>query len=132
MRNQFLLERLRGIQAILMGVHQSSGPLSASSKGQERQSFIDCFLSKVLPPIFRFGSGDATDAAGNKSGQLDVVIEYPFAPTLPTFAGETRLYLAEGVAAVVEVKSNVAAQWNEQLCCWLSWIAAATQHYRGA
>ena len=21
---------------------------------------------------------------------------------------------------------------NEQLCCWLSWIAAATQHYRGA
>ena len=22
--------------------------------------------------------------------------------------------------------------WNEQLCCWLSWIAAATQHYRGA
>jgi glucose-6-phosphate 1-dehydrogenase len=25
-----------------------------------------------------------------------------------------------------------ARKVNEQLCCWLSWIAAATQHYRGA
>jgi hypothetical protein len=113
MPNQFVLKRLQGIQSTLVGVHQSGVPLSASSKGQERQAFIHHYLQKVLPPTFRVGSGDATDVNGNRSGQLDVVIEYPFAPTLPAFADETRLYLAEGVAAVVEVKSNLAAQWGE-------------------
>jgi hypothetical protein len=116
MRNQFVLERLQGIQTMLVGLHQSSAPLSASSKGQERQAFIQHFLEKVLPPMFRFGSGDATDADGNRSGQLDVVIEYPFAPSLPTFSGQTRLYLAESVAAVVEVKSDASTQWPEAEC----------------
>src|SRR4051794_13307706 len=87
--------------------------LSPSSSGLDGSSAASNFLSRVLPPVFRFGSGDATDVNGNRSGQLDVVIEYPFAPTLPAFAGETRLYLAEGVAAVVEVKSNAANQWHE-------------------
>lgn len=88
--------------------------MSASSKGQERQQFIDHFLAHALPPIYRFGSGDATDATGHRSGQLDVVIEHPFAPNLPIGAGQpTRLYLAEAVAAVIEVKSNLAGQWEE-------------------
>lgn len=88
--------------------------MSASSKGQERQQFIDQFLAHALPPIYRFGSGDATDAAGHRSGQLDVVIEYPFAPNLPIGSGQpTRLYLAEAVAAVVEVKSDLAGQREE-------------------
>ena len=113
MSNQFVLKRLQGIQAVLVGIHQSGVPLSASSRGQERQAFIHHFLEKVLPSTFRFGSGDATDANGNRSGQLDVVIEYPFAPSLPSVPGDTRLYLAEGVAAVVEVKSNAANQWHE-------------------
>jgi hypothetical protein len=117
MLNQLVAERLQGIQAILMGVHHSSAPLSASSKGGERQAFIHHFLENVLPPTFRFGSGDATDANGHRSGQLDVVIEHPFAPSLPVpaFGGGTRLYLAESVAAVVEVKSNVSVQWDEAL-----------------
>jgi hypothetical protein len=68
----------------------------------------------VLPPIYRFGTGDATDAHGARSGQLDVVVEYPFAPSLPIVgAGQTRLYLAESAAAVIEVKSNLSGQWNE-------------------
>ena len=71
--------------------------MSAASKGAERQAFIESFLTNVLPPTFRFGSGDATDAAGHRSGQLDVVVEYPFSPSLPSFGGPgvTRLYLAE-------------------------------------
>jgi len=88
--------------------------MSAATSGEERASFIDSFLANVLPPIYRFGSGDCTDAAGSRSGQLDVVVEYPFAPSLPSVAGSpTRLYLAEGVAAVVEVKSNIAVQWQQ-------------------
>jgi hypothetical protein len=117
MPNDYVAQRLDGIRTILMGVHRASAPLSANTKGQERQAFVDSFLANVLPPVFRFGTGDATDAVGNRSGQLDVVVEFPFSPSLPSVApaGNTRLYLAESVAAVVEVKSNIAAQWNEAL-----------------
>jgi hypothetical protein len=115
MPNQFLVQRLAGIQQILMGVYRAGVPMSSATKGQERAAFVDQFLAEVFPRPHRFGSGDATDRSGARSGQLDVVVEYPFCPTLPLGAGASRLYLAEGVAAVVEVKSNVAAQWSEIL-----------------
>lgn len=114
MPNAHVLQRLTGLQSILNGVHQSSIGLSSASIGQERAAFIEEFLAKVLPPIYRFGTGDATDASGAKSGQLDVVVEYPFAPSLPVVgAGQSRLYLAESAAAVLEVKSNLANQWSD-------------------
>ena len=52
-------------------MYQSNVSLSSSTKGTERELFVDEFLSKVLPPIYRFGTGDVTDLAGNKSGQLN-------------------------------------------------------------
>jgi hypothetical protein len=115
MANPHLLQRLQGIQTILNGVHQGGGSMSASTRGIERQGFIDNFLSQVLPTPFRFGTGDATDRHGNRSGQLDVVVEVPLMPSLPLHTGGARLYLAEGVAAVIEVKSDVADQWPEVL-----------------
>jgi len=116
MSNAHIFQRLAGIQKILVGVHQAGKSLSAASKGKEREAFIDSFLSEVLPSPFRFGSGDVTDENGNRSGQLDVVVEYPFMPSLPIpgLTG-TRLYLAESVAAAVEVKSDVSSQWDEVL-----------------
>jgi hypothetical protein len=114
--NPHVFKRLEGLQTILRGVHQSSVGLSSATIGTERAAFIDEFLSKVLPPVYRFGTGDATDVAGHRSGQLDVVVEHPFSPSLPSVgAGPTRLYLAEGVAAVIEVKSNLANQWDQVL-----------------
>lgn len=99
-----------------MGVHQASSPMSSATSGQERAAFIDQFLSQAFPSLFRFGTGDATDVVGARSGQLDVVVEFPFMPSLPIAGGSSsRLYLAESVAAVVEVKSNVATQWNQAL-----------------
>ncbi len=90
--------------------------MSSATKGQERETFVTSFLSEVFPTPFRFGTGDVTDVHGAKSGQLDVVIEYPFSPSLPIVGSAmTRLYLAESVAAVIEVKSNVASQWEEAL-----------------
>src|SRR5262245_10145779 len=112
---QVIHDRLLGIQQMLVGVHQASDPLSSNSKGVEREAFINGFLREVLPSIYRFGMGDAVDLSGNRSGQLDVVVEYPFAPSLPITPSTPRLYLAEGVAAVIEVKSDVAKQWNEVL-----------------
>jgi hypothetical protein len=113
MPNRYVWERLQGIRDVLMGVHRASAPMSASTRGEERQAFVGSFLGSVLPPTFRFGSGDATDAAGYRSGQLDVVVEFPFSPSLPSVTGNTRLYLAESVAAVIEVKSNIAVQWKD-------------------
>lgn len=112
--NPHIAQRLAGIFSQLMGIYESNRSLSSSTKGSERESFVSLFLEEVFPRQFRFGTGDATDAEGNRSGQLDVVIEFPFAPSLPVVGkGQTRLYLAESIAAVVEVKSNAANQWQE-------------------
>ena len=35
--------------------------MSSASKGSERESFVDDFLSKAMPTHFRFGSGDTSD-----------------------------------------------------------------------
>lgn len=104
------------MQRMLMGAHHAGSSLANASKGNEREAFVNAFLSDILPPQFRFGAGDATDQEGNKSGQLDVVIEFPLVPSLPIVAGRSpRLYLAEGIVAVIEVKSDLAKQWDEVL-----------------
>lgn len=112
--NQFIASRLTGIRAMLMGAHFAGSNMSTASRGSERETFVDKFLCEVFTPQFRFGDGDITDNSGNRSGQLDVVIEYPWVPSLPVIgSNRPRLYLAEGVAAVIEVKSNLASQWGE-------------------
>lgn len=108
-----LKKRLAGVQKSLCGVYESGSCMSDASRGREREQFVDLFLSQLLPPGYRFGSGDVIDTRGFRSGQLDVVVEFTFLPSIPSVGGKTRLYLAEGVAAVVEVKSDLAKQWNE-------------------
>jgi hypothetical protein len=111
--NEHVFQRLLGIQKTLMGLHEGGAALTSSSRGTEREHFVNSFLARVFPSPFRFGNGDITDSHGNRTGQVDVVVEYPFGPSLPMPGGETRLYLAETVAAVIEVKSNIAGQWAE-------------------
>lgn len=112
--NEHLMQRMAGLQSILNAVYQSNVGLSSATKGGEREAFINEFLSRVFPPTYRFGTGDVTDKFGKKSGQLDVVIEHPLAPSIPALGfGGSRLYLAECVAAVIEVKSNLSGQWLE-------------------
>jgi hypothetical protein len=115
MANERLLNRLEGIRQLLVSSHQATAGSSSATKGTERADFLNAFLAETLPPLYRFGSGDITDSAGHESGQLDIVIEQPFAPNLPIQSGLPRLYLAEGVAAVIEVKSNVSSQWQQVL-----------------
>lgn len=111
--NPYLNARLRGIQQILMGAHVAGERASSASKGADREFFVNMFLKNVLPPHFRFGSGDITDLAGRASGQLDLVVEFPIWPSLQIPGGGSRLYFAEGVAAVIEVKSDLSTQWGE-------------------
>jgi hypothetical protein len=107
-----LLSRLAGYRNHLTAVHQSGAGMSSASKGNERRAFVHDFLEATFLPPNRFGTGDCIDRAGNKSGELDVVLEYPFLPSL-TLQGHSRLYLAEGIAVAIEVKSNISSQWNE-------------------
>ena len=115
MPNQHLIDRLEGTRQFLIGVHQATAASSSATKGTERSEFLNTFLAEALPSIYRFGTGDITDAAGHRSGQIDIVVEHPFAPNLPIQPGLPRLYLAEGVAAAIEVKSNVGSQWQQVL-----------------
>ena len=81
--------------------------------GGERELVLHGLFREVLPPIYRFGQGAITDATGYLTGQVDLVMELPFGPSLPMPAGSHRLYLAESVAAVVEIKSDLSSQWDE-------------------
>ena len=111
MKNKVLDARLDGLLNSLR-VHYESGSESASAnKGIEREAFIEAVLKNAIPPVYRISSGEAVDRHGNQSGQLDIVIEYPFFPRLSVPMG-TQAHLAESVAAVIEVKSD-ASQWKE-------------------
>jgi hypothetical protein len=111
--NNNILARLTGIQQQLIAHHKGGHGLPSATIGNEREILIREFLSKVFPNSFRFGTGCITDSNNNLSGQVDVVIEMPFGPSFPMPAGIDRLYLAESVGAIVEVKSNLSAQWGQ-------------------
>lgn len=108
-----LTVRLEGIRKILVAHRDAGAALPSATKGSEREILIREFLASVFPSPFRFGSGSIVDASGAQSGQLDVVVEFPFLPSFPTPGAPERLYLADSVAAVLEVKSDLTPQWGE-------------------
>lgn len=119
-----LVDRLEALRQVMIDSGRASGRMASATKGSERENFIREFLEKVFPPTYRFGTGDVIGARTtdlgvveyNNTGQLDIVVELPFYPSLSLpGSGNTRLYLAEGVATVIEVKSDVKSQWNEVL-----------------
>lgn len=126
MQNSHLHSRLSSIQKQLIAHHEGGSP-SSTSKGREREDFINSYLEKIMPPVFRFGSGEAIDANNKVTGQLDLVVEYPLFPSLPQPGGKPRLYVAESIAAVIEVKSDLSTQWEEVL----STAKAVKDLYRG-
>jgi hypothetical protein len=105
--------RLDGIRQILLAHHVAGSGFPSSSKGAEREVLVREFLAKVFPPPYRFGSGAIVDSTGAQSGQLDVVVEFPFLPSFPTTGAPDRLYLVESVGAAIEVKSNLQTQWHQ-------------------
>lgn len=117
--NQHIALRLNGIHSVLCSAFAGGDSLTSASKGHERETFISLFLAEVLPPIYRFGTGDITDSLNNndatrRSGQIDIVIEMPWAPSFPSVVGsDIRVYPAEAVGAAIEVKSNLSAQWAQ-------------------
>jgi hypothetical protein len=110
-----LEKRLEGIRRLLMGAHGASEILSSASKGAERELFLSVFLKQVLPPNYRFSSGEIISTIDRKkSGQLDLIMALPFLPSFPIPGlDQPRLHLAEGVACAIEVKSDLRQQWRQ-------------------
>lgn len=109
-----ITRRLQACLDQLRAAYAGGSPMSSASKGMERELFVEVFLKNVMPPAYRFGSGDVVDAKGNTSGQVDIVIESLTVPSFPLVGvALPRLYLAEGVGAAIEVKSDLASQWEE-------------------
>jgi hypothetical protein len=111
--NRGLADRLEGIRRVLVEQGRAARSMSSATKGREREIFVNEFLSKVFPPQFRLGNGDIIDSSDARSGQVDLVVELPFFPSFPIPGSAPRLYLAEGVAAAIEVKSDLGSQWND-------------------
>jgi hypothetical protein len=87
--------------------------LPAAVVGSEREVLVREFLSEVFPTPFRFGTGAVVDGSGASSGQVDIVVEFPFLPSFPAPGTPDRLYLVDSVALVIEVKSDIAKQWDQ-------------------
>lgn len=96
-----------------MAQHLGGRGLPNATIGGERETFLREFLQKVFPAHRRFATGAITDSHGQISGQVDVAIEYGFVPSFPMPGTDERLLLAESVAVVLEVKSDLIGQWGQ-------------------
>lgn len=76
--------------------------------GDNREIFINNFLHHSLPPKLSVRNGEVWDKNGQKTGQLDTLIIRNDAPSLDY--GGRNVYLAEGVFAVIEIKSNLTTE----------------------
>lgn len=92
---------------LLLTEYSRSGEQNASDNlGHNREVFCTKFLSGVLPNRLTISSGEIWDSERAKTGQLDLIVVRDDAIPLD-FSGSRRTYLAEGVFAVIEVKSNL-------------------------
>ena len=111
--NPYLIERLAGIQQSLMAQFEGSKNLPSAMKGVGRETLLREFFQQLFPAHRRFSNGVITDSVGNLSGQIDIAIEYGHLPSFPMPKSDERLILAESVAFVIEVKSDLSSQWGE-------------------
>lgn len=90
---------------LLSNYDLSSEQKASINLGNNREIFINEFLGSSLPPKLSVQTGEIWDKSGFKTGQLDTIIVRDDAPSLDF--GKINAYLAEGVFAVIEVKSNL-------------------------
>jgi hypothetical protein len=105
--------RLKAMVNALVAKHEGGGNLSSHLKGQERELFVKEVLENIISRPFRIGSGDIVDRNDISSGHVDVVIEFANTLSFPLHTDSERLYLAESICAVIEIKSNLSDQWSE-------------------
>ena len=72
-----------------------------------QQHFVDQILSNLLPKSVIIGKGEIVDSEGNRSGRQDVIIYRANFPVITNLT-PVNTYLAEGVIATIEVKSDLS------------------------
>lgn len=118
MENSPLYLRLEAYLKLFEYTHYAGGNDPSATKGNSRADFVKDFLSQVLPQSLRISkSGVAIDQSHNKTGELDIIIENGELPSFPIniLNSDSRLFFAEGIAAVIEVKSDLSNQFSEAL-----------------
>ncbi|QUG76361.1 hypothetical protein GKQ23_15725 [Erwinia sp. E602] len=115
MASKMLEQKLKSVLAMLNANYEANQYSASAVKGLARSEFINNFLKSSVPQGLRIStSGEIIDSYNNQTGELDIVLENGYFPNIPTLnTDSSRLFFAEGVAAVVEVKSNLQGQWNE-------------------
>ena len=73
--------------------------------GYAREHFVESVLKAFLPRTVIIGSGEIIDTHGERSGQQDVIVYQAGFPVFTSFT-PVNTFLAEGVIAVMEVKSD--------------------------
>jgi len=83
---------------------RSKGQGASDNVGENRERFCGRFLEKVLPARLTVRKGgEVLDSNGNRTGQLDVLLLRD--DTLTLHYGDRDSFFAEGVFAVIQVKS---------------------------
>lgn len=95
------LERVLHAEAELAGLFSHSTVI-----GTAREFFVSRVLGSILPMAVSVGSGQVLHQDGTLSKQIDVIIHDDRFPVVRLAPGAS-LFLAEGVAAAVEVKSDL-------------------------
>jgi len=92
-------------EQLLLGFELAARFKHKGLRGSSREQMVAQFLADQLPARFGVTSGEAIDAGGRRSGQLDIVVydRQATAPLLRRDGGD--LLPAEALLAVIEVKS---------------------------
>lgn len=102
-----------GASLLLSAAFKATERLSSASKGSTREGTVRQLFASILPRSLVMEHGDIVDSFGNRSGQLDGILIEARAPALRLSQLDPALVLAEGVVAVLEVKSDLGRQWQE-------------------
>ena len=99
----------RDIENLMTGWYEyTAGILSHSTDmGSAREHFVSNVLSTFLPKSTIVGSGEIIDGKGARSGQQDIVLYRSDFPVISSLT-PINTYLAEGVIATIEIKSNLS------------------------
>jgi hypothetical protein len=77
-------------------------------RGREREAVLESFLTKYLPTRYGISTGEIVDSTGKTSHQCDLIIYDHFNCPLLLAGNNIRIFPAESVLAVIEVKSTLS------------------------
>jgi hypothetical protein len=104
--HHLLKERIAAIQKIAIAHYEAGAGMANAAIGAEREVFVQELMQKIFPNAYRFSSGEIIDRNSQRSGQVDLALEFPNEPTFPSPVANERLMFAESVIVVFEIKSS--------------------------